>query len=182
MVLIFTFVALWHDLSFRLLAWGWLVSVFILPELLAAALLPQSKVRLHFPIGLSHRAHSSHDQYGRYAWYRHVCACGGALNVITMTAANLVGFVIGTDGILYMVNQIAGSFQGNVVQHLLFFDVAWNGPSNGSCCRSGLSLTRSKRSSILDRCMRMFVRGSAVDVRVSVRCSSRFVSFSSDAA
>lgn len=46
--LVFTFVALWHDLSLRLLAWGWLVSVFILPELLAATLVPQSKVRLHF--------------------------------------------------------------------------------------------------------------------------------------
>lgn len=47
-VLIFTFVALWHDLSFRLLAWGWLVSLFILPELLATVLLPQSKVLLIF--------------------------------------------------------------------------------------------------------------------------------------
>ncbi|KAI9460293.1 MBOAT, membrane-bound O-acyltransferase family-domain-containing protein [Boletus coccyginus] len=91
--LIFTFVALWHDLSLRLLAWGWLVSVFILPELLAVTLVPQSK-------------------YGLHAWYRHVCACGGVINVFTMVAANLVGFVIGTDGILYMANQITGSFQG----------------------------------------------------------------------
>ena len=43
-VLIFTFVALWHDLSFRLLAWGWLVSVFLIPEFIARAVLPQSKV------------------------------------------------------------------------------------------------------------------------------------------
>lgn len=43
-VVIFTFVALWHDLSFKLLAWGWLVSLFILPELLATYLLPASKV------------------------------------------------------------------------------------------------------------------------------------------
>jgi D-alanyl-lipoteichoic acid acyltransferase DltB (MBOAT superfamily) len=43
-VLVFSFVALWHDLSFRLLAWGWLVSFFILPELLARYLLPQTKV------------------------------------------------------------------------------------------------------------------------------------------
>ncbi|KAF8442088.1 MBOAT, membrane-bound O-acyltransferase family-domain-containing protein [Boletus edulis BED1] len=91
--LIFTFVALWHDLSFHLLAWGWLVSAFILPEVLAAKLLPQSR-------------------YGRYAWYRHVCACGGVINALTMITANLVGFVIGTDGILYMVNQIVGSLQG----------------------------------------------------------------------
>jgi len=27
-VLVFSFVALWHDLTFRLLAWGWLVSFF----------------------------------------------------------------------------------------------------------------------------------------------------------
>jgi len=33
-----------------------------------------------------------------------------------MIAANLVGFVIGTDGILYMANQITGSFQGNVIE------------------------------------------------------------------
>lgn len=43
-VLIFTFVALWHDLSFRLLAWGWLVSLFLVPELIARAVLPRSKV------------------------------------------------------------------------------------------------------------------------------------------
>ena len=45
-VLIFSFVALWHDLSIRLLAWGWLVSLFILPEICARYLLPPSKVRL----------------------------------------------------------------------------------------------------------------------------------------
>lgn len=46
-LLVFTFVALWHDLSFRLLAWGWLVSLFILPELAGRALVPASKVSLH---------------------------------------------------------------------------------------------------------------------------------------
>lgn len=45
-ILIFTFVALWHDLSFRLLAWGWLVSLFILPELVASYLLPTTEVYL----------------------------------------------------------------------------------------------------------------------------------------
>jgi D-alanyl-lipoteichoic acid acyltransferase DltB (MBOAT superfamily) len=44
-VLIFTFVALWHDLSPRLLAWGWLVVLFILPEVMARKALPPSMVR-----------------------------------------------------------------------------------------------------------------------------------------
>ena len=51
-VLIFSFVALWHDLTFRLLAWGWLVSLFILPEVMARFILPEAKVRLqHDPLG-----------------------------------------------------------------------------------------------------------------------------------
>ena len=43
-VLVFTFVALWHDLSFKLLAWGWLVSLFIVPEVTARYFLPTSRV------------------------------------------------------------------------------------------------------------------------------------------
>ena len=48
MLVIFTFVALWHDLSFKLLTWGWLIVIFIIPELLAAYLLPATKVRVLF--------------------------------------------------------------------------------------------------------------------------------------
>jgi protein-cysteine N-palmitoyltransferase HHAT len=44
-IIVFSFVALWHDLSFRLLAWGWLVVLFILPELGARRLLARDKVR-----------------------------------------------------------------------------------------------------------------------------------------
>jgi D-alanyl-lipoteichoic acid acyltransferase DltB (MBOAT superfamily) len=43
-LLVFTFVALWHDLSFKLLAWGWLVSLFVLPEIIARATVPFEKV------------------------------------------------------------------------------------------------------------------------------------------
>lgn len=42
--LVFTFVALWHDLSFKLLAWGWMVTLFILPEVLARQAIPAEKV------------------------------------------------------------------------------------------------------------------------------------------
>ncbi|KAJ9125464.1 hypothetical protein QFC22_000425 [Naganishia vaughanmartiniae] len=72
--LVFTFVALWHDLSFRLLAWGWLISLFILPEIIGRKLLPAAK-------------------YGDMSWYRHVCALGAVLNILLMLIANLVGFV-----------------------------------------------------------------------------------------
>lgn len=45
-ILVFSFVALWHDLTLRLLAWGWLISLFVVPEMIAAYLLPAAKVCL----------------------------------------------------------------------------------------------------------------------------------------
>lgn len=92
-LLVFTFVALWHDLSFRLLAWAWLVTLFIAPEVLATYLLP------------------SHT-YGHHPWYRHMCALGGACNVLMMMTANLVGFVVGLDGVQYFWLQLVQSFGG----------------------------------------------------------------------
>ncbi|KAK0486170.1 MBOAT, membrane-bound O-acyltransferase family-domain-containing protein [Armillaria novae-zelandiae] len=92
-LLIFTFVALWHDLTFRLLAWGWLVSIFLIPEMVAGWVF-------------------STEKFGDRPWYRHLCALGAVLNVLMMMAANLVGFVIGTDGVRYFVEQLVGTKEG----------------------------------------------------------------------
>ncbi|SPO36217.1 probable GUP1 - Multimembrane-spanning protein essential for proton symport of glycerol [Pseudozyma flocculosa] len=92
-LLVFTFVALWHDLSLKLLTWGWLITFFILPELVGKAVFTEAK-------------------YGSRWWYRHLCALGGVFNVLLMMTANLVGFAIGVDGIQYMYRQILGSWQG----------------------------------------------------------------------
>ncbi|KDQ59021.1 hypothetical protein JAAARDRAFT_33744 [Jaapia argillacea MUCL 33604] len=99
-ILVFSFVALWHDLSFRLLAWGWLVSLFVLPELVASYLLPSSK-------------------YGGEWWYRHICAFGAIFNGLMMLTANLVGFVVGLDGMSYMITQLLQTWEG-----LRFFGAA----------------------------------------------------------
>ncbi|PBK82841.1 MBOAT-domain-containing protein [Armillaria gallica] len=92
-LLIFTFVALWHDLTFRLLAWGWLVSIFLIPEMVAGWVF-------------------STEKFGDRPWYRHLCALGAVLNALMMMAANLVGFVIGTDGVRYFVKQLVGTKEG----------------------------------------------------------------------
>ncbi|SNX87280.1 probable GUP1 - Multimembrane-spanning protein essential for proton symport of glycerol [Melanopsichium pennsylvanicum] len=92
-LLVFTFVALWHDLSLRLLAWGWMITFFIVPEVAARKMLP-------------------YREYGNEWWYRHVAAVGGVGNVLMMMTGNLVGFVVGTDGMKYMVEQLLGSTEG----------------------------------------------------------------------
>ncbi|KZV96527.1 glycerol uptake protein 1 [Exidia glandulosa HHB12029] len=82
-----------HDLSFKLLAWGWLISLFILPEIIANLLLPASK-------------------YGEHWWYRHLCAAGAVGNILMMMGANMVGFVLGVDGIKYLLSQLTGTVAG----------------------------------------------------------------------
>jgi hypothetical protein len=86
---IFSFVAIWHDIEGRLLAWGWLIALFILPEIMATNFIMLPPVR---------RA------LGDY--HIHVCALGGTLNILMMMAANLVGFAVGVEGLIEMSNQI----------------------------------------------------------------------------
>ncbi|KAF9352877.1 glycerol transporter [Mortierella sp. NVP85] len=40
---VFTFVAVWHDINLKLLAWGWLISLFILPEVIASKVFSKKK-------------------------------------------------------------------------------------------------------------------------------------------
>ncbi|KAG9004573.1 glycerol transporter [Tulasnella sp. JGI-2019a] len=90
---VFTFVALWHDLSFNLLAWGWLASLFVIPELSARHFVPASK-------------------FGERPWHRHAAAVGGVFNLLMLMIANLVGFVVGVDGMKHMTSELFGTVKG----------------------------------------------------------------------
>lgn len=96
MLLVFTFVALWHDINLRLLMWGWLVVLFVLPEVLATMAFPASRWK------------------SRPNTYRVLCGIGAVINILMMMAANLVGFVVGVDGLMGLVHGIIGSWQGVV--------------------------------------------------------------------
>ncbi|KAF3907665.1 hypothetical protein AA313_de0206394 [Arthrobotrys entomopaga] len=84
MLIVFTFVALWHDLSLTLLTWGWLIVLFIMPEMIARTILPYSK-------------------YGGNWWYRPLAAVGSTLTILTMCGANLVGFALGVNGVKQLI-------------------------------------------------------------------------------
>ena len=97
MLVVFTFVALWHDIQLRLLVWGWLVTLFILPEVGAGYLFPAKNWKSHPNI------------------YSAICGAGAVANVLMMMAANLVGFAVGWEGLKGLVNGIAGSWEGMLV-------------------------------------------------------------------
>jgi protein-cysteine N-palmitoyltransferase HHAT len=96
MVIVFMFVALWHDINLRLLAWGWLIVLFVLPEMLLTLAFPASKWK------------------GRPTTYRMLCGVGAVCNVFMMMTANLVGFAVGLDGLKAIINGIVGSWEGVV--------------------------------------------------------------------
>ncbi|KAI9926728.1 hypothetical protein AWENTII_011356 [Aspergillus wentii] len=91
---VFTFVALWHDINLRLLMWGWLITLFVLPEVIATLLFPANKWRSH------------------PTTYRVLCGVGAVGNVFMMMIANLVGFAVGVDGLKGLLAGILGSYSG----------------------------------------------------------------------
>ena len=95
---VFTFIAIWHDIQLRLLMWGWLVTLFVLPEIVAGMLFPPKKWK-HNPDA-----------------YRLLCGVGAVGEVLMLMVANLVGFALGLDGLNDLINGIMGSYSG-----LLFF-------------------------------------------------------------
>ena len=94
MLAVFTFVALWHDIQLNLLIWGWLVTLFVLPEALAGLVFPKKNWRNNQEV------------------YRILCGIGAVGNILMMMAANLVGFAVGVDGIKGLVHGIVGSYSG----------------------------------------------------------------------
>ncbi|EPY49659.1 membrane bound O-acyltransferase [Schizosaccharomyces cryophilus OY26] len=106
--LIFTFVALWHDVSWELFFWGWLIVLFILPERLCSY--------ASFKFG-----------WTRHPQYRLLAGIGGALNLYFMVICNLIGFVMDIHGIKDMLFRLFGTFQGiyfSIVAILMFFSAS----------------------------------------------------------
>jgi protein-cysteine N-palmitoyltransferase HHAT len=91
---VFTFVALWHDIQLRLLMWGWLVTLFVLPEIIGKMMFPARKWQSSPTL------------------YRLMCGVGSVANVLMMMIANLVGFAVGLDGIQGLLSGIFGTAAG----------------------------------------------------------------------
>ncbi|EEA28105.1 hypothetical protein EYB26_001378 [Talaromyces marneffei] len=93
-LIVFTFVAVWHDINLRLLMWGWLITLFVLPEVIAKYIFPASRWR------------------SRPNLYRVICGIGAVGPILAMMTANLVGFALGVDGLKGFLAGILGSWTG----------------------------------------------------------------------
>ncbi|KAJ7973973.1 MBOAT (membrane bound O-acyl transferase) family protein [Quillaja saponaria] len=85
---IFTFVAIWHDLEWKLLSWAWLTCIFFFPELI---------------IKSAAKAFKAESALGEFV-FRELSAAAGAMTITFLMVANLVGFVIGPSGIKWLAS------------------------------------------------------------------------------
>ncbi|KAF3990257.1 hypothetical protein FT663_01035 [Candidozyma haemuli var. vulneris] len=90
-LVVFSFVAVWHDIELKLLVWGWLVVLFLLPEILAT---------LYF------------RKYSDRPWFRYLCGLGASINIWLMMIANLFGFCLGKDGTVALIKEMFSTSQG----------------------------------------------------------------------
>ncbi|ODV77836.1 MBOAT-domain-containing protein [Suhomyces tanzawaensis NRRL Y-17324] len=90
-LLVFSFVAIWHDIELKLLMWGWLVVVFLIPEISAT---------IYF------------KRFEHEWWFRHLCAVGAVVNIWMMMIANLYGFCLGNDGTLALLREMFNTVSG----------------------------------------------------------------------
>ncbi|ONM25129.1 GUP1 [Zea mays] len=89
---IFTFVAVWHDLEWKLISWAWLTCLFFIPEILVKSL--SSKFQATSSLGM--------------LVHREFKAIAGAVTISCLMVANLVGYVVGPSGIKVLISRMAG--------------------------------------------------------------------------
>ncbi|CAN0877026.1 Membrane-bound O-acyltransferase GUP1 [Linum grandiflorum] len=86
---IFTFVAIWHDLEWKLLSWAWLTCLFFIPEMLVKSAMTKLQAESAFGAFL----------------FRELSAVAGAITITCLMVANLVGYVIGPSGINWLMSK-----------------------------------------------------------------------------
>lgn len=86
---VFTFVAIWHDLEWKLLSWAWLTCLFFVPEIVVKS---------------AASAFKAEGASGEFV-FRELSAAAGAITITCLMVANLAGYVIGPSGINWMISR-----------------------------------------------------------------------------
>lgn len=92
-----------------------------------------------------------------------------------MMAANLVGFVIGTDGIQYMLEQLFSTWEGKSLSSFNYFSDMKLGLIALTMCSFGFDLALVGKRFLLSACGCLFV---ASQVMFEYRCVVFFISVS----
>ena len=108
---IFFFVAMWHDVEWRLLGWASLMCLAFLPEILI-----KQECRRSRWDWLKAPAHDS--------IFQGLCGVVAAVNIAALMCGNMVGFVVGVDGLLPLLREMLSSPALILVSLLSFYCAA----------------------------------------------------------
>ncbi|XP_061339454.1 membrane-bound O-acyltransferase gup1 isoform X2 [Gastrolobium bilobum] len=86
---VFTFVAIWHDLEWKLLSWAWLTCLFFIPEMVLKS---------------AAKTFQAESSFGECI-FRELSAVAGAVTITCLMVANLIGFVIGPTGVNWLLSS-----------------------------------------------------------------------------
>lgn len=153
-LVIFTFVALWHDIQLRLLVWAWFIVLFIVPEAVAAIAFPRRRF-----------------EGGGETKYRMLCAAGAVVNILMMMVGNLVGYAFGLDGLQSIVKSIFHEFSGTFSFFLRPPYCCRTCSFPRSCCILFFK-TRKKRVLDANESVLYVVQASCSSSRLARRCTS----------
>lgn len=87
---VFLFVAVWHDLEWRLISWAWLICLAFVPEMAVKGM----------------AASPVFDKWRTTGAFRALTAAMAACNIAVLMAANMVGFVVGVDGMTQLFKEM----------------------------------------------------------------------------
>lgn len=87
---VFSFVALWHDLKLNLLIWGWFICIFMIPEIIVKNYFNSEKMRY------------LHEKFS----FRMLQYIFCAVYILLMITANLIGFGMGSKGLLMILRHL----------------------------------------------------------------------------
>ena len=105
MFIIFTFVAIWHDIELKLLAWGFLNSGFMVVEMIAGKVTDSAAYNsLSFPVR------------------RLLADMSGGIYIMILIGVNLVGYSIGVGGAGSVFEKLLSwdGLQATLVGYVLF--------------------------------------------------------------
>eukprot|EP00457_Paulinella_chromatophora_P003357 gb/GEZN01003364.1/.p1 GENE.gb/GEZN01003364.1/~~gb/GEZN01003364.1/.p1 ORF type:complete len:612 (-),score=59.47 gb/GEZN01003364.1/:339-2174(-) len=98
----FTFVAVWHDRNLELLAWGWLLVLFFIPEYVGELVARKWQLQ-HSP------------------WYRLLFTIGGGFNLSFLIIANAVGFGMNRAGVSFLSRTLFSAQGGLTCLYFVWF-------------------------------------------------------------
>lgn len=105
---IFFFVAVWHDIDWRLLSWAWVMCLAFLPEIL-----------------IKQQGQSSRWKLWREKWvFDFTCGIFAAINIAALMAANMAGFVVGLEGVGSLLGELIQSPKLVIISFASFYCAA----------------------------------------------------------